>query len=161
MTIVPLAKFGGMPGIGTIMLNSAGEFRDKEGLGVPGYIAEEAGNLLSKLASPGPLSRPLVVTGKSGIVHTFAFGFGDLGKPTVACDIVVGSNPVDETKVLSLFIKVYDVGAKNAILCVIPSLMPQAKKLAGLYKIIVVEALDKNQAASRLAEVLEKISTPR
>jgi hypothetical protein len=126
-----------------------------------GSLSDKALDSLKSLQGLGKLSGPLLVTGKSGVRHSFTFGFGDSERPYVACDLVEGSEPLDETKVLSLFIKVYDIGAKNAILCAVPSLVPQAKKLASLYKIIVIEARDRNDATARVAEVLQKISKPK
>lgn len=112
---------------------------------------------LSGMANLGTLSSPLVVTGKSGVRHTFTFGLGSIESPTVAGDIVISTAPVDETKVLSLFIKVYDVSAKNSILCVAPSLTPDAKKLSSLYKIFVVEAPSESEILTRLSDILPRL----
>ena len=126
---------------------------------VLGSLPESMAKVLSGIANLGVLSSPLVVTGKSGVRHTFTFGVGSTESPKVACDVVLGTAPVDETKVLSLFIKVYDVGAKNSILCVAPSLTPDAKKLSNLYKILVVEAQAESEILSRLSELLQRMAT--
>jgi hypothetical protein len=77
----------------------------------------------------------------------------------VVCDIVAGSAPADETKVLSLFIKIYDVGAKHAVLCAIPSLTVGAKKLSSLYKMHVIEAADVDSTVPLVTQTLRGLST--
>jgi hypothetical protein len=57
-----------------------------------------------------------------------------------------------------LFIKVYDVGAKHAVLCVIPSLTPEAKKLSGLYKITTVESADRKGLVTLASDILRRLS---
>ncbi len=125
---------------------------------VVGSLSDDAVTALQELAGLGSLSSPMVVTGKSGVRHTFTFGFDDSGTPRVACDVVIGSRPIDETKVLSLFIKVYDVGAKHAVLCVVPSMTPEAKKLSNLYKIIMLEVPDKDKVPSMVSDVLRRLT---
>ena len=57
----------------------------------------------------------MAIVGKSGVRHAFSFSLGDGGKPDVVCDVIVGDMAQDETRVLSLFIKVFDTGPKQAI----------------------------------------------
>jgi hypothetical protein len=104
-----------------------------------------------------PLSSALVVTGKSGIKHSFTLGMKGPVSIVLACDIVVGPAPIDETKVLALFIKVYDVNANNVVLCTVPSLTPEARKLASQYKMVVLEAPEKEQVFAELPDVLRKV----
>ena len=111
----------------------------------------------AKHAGLGPLKSPFVVTGKSGVRHSFTFGFGEGPDANVVGDVVVSRDPVDETKVLSLFIKVYDVGAKHAVLCVSPALTDEAKKLSSLYKILCVEAPSSSGLASSASDALQRI----
>jgi hypothetical protein len=110
-------------------------------------------------AGLGALRSPCQVTGKSGVRHRFTFGFGEGPAVNVVGDVVVDTAPIDETKVLSLFIKVYDVGAKHAVLCVVPSLTPEAKKLSELYRILTVESGDKGRLASMASETFHRLST--
>src|SRR5208337_5202809 len=98
--------------------------------GTLGSFPPEAMKSFTGLGALGPISSPFVATGKSGVKHTFTPGIGSQGVIDVACDVVLGSNPADETKVLSFFVKVYDTGAKHAVLCVVPSLTAEAKKLS-------------------------------
>ena len=113
-------------------------------------------NSVEEVGGPGSFSTPLETVGKSGIRHKFTFGTEGKGGANLACDVVVGSAPVDETRVLSLFIKVYDVGVKQAMLCVVPSLSSEAMKLANQYKILVVEARDEVGIAPALVGALKK-----
>ncbi len=106
----------------------------------------------------GAFASPCQVTGKSGVRHSFTFGFGDSPDVNVVGDVVVDSDPIDETKVLSLFIKVYDVGARHAVLCVVPSLTTEAKKLSNLYKIVAVESGDRTHLATMTSDVLGRFS---
>ena len=121
-------------------------------------LPPEALESFNRSGTLGPISSPLVVVGKSGVRHTFTLGIGSQGVVDVVCDIVAGSLPADETKVLSLFIKVYDTGAKHAVLCVAPSLTAEAKKLSSAYRILVVEASTVTDAQALLPSALEQIS---
>ena len=125
---------------------------------VSGSLPADALAGLTKVAGAGSLSSPFSAVGKSGVKHTFTFGTREGGSTRVVCDIVSGTAPVDETKVLSLFIKVYDVGATQAILCATPSLSDGAKKLAGIYKITVIEAPDRGSAVKKVTEALGRIN---
>ena len=122
-----------------------------------GSLPDNTVSVLGTAAGSSNLLSPLVVTGKSGVRHSFTLGIKDQVSVTLACDAVVGPSPIDETKVLALFIKVYDVNARHVILCGIPSLTPEAKKLASQYKMVVIEASDKEQAFAKLGEELSKL----
>jgi hypothetical protein len=121
-------------------------------------LPPEAVAIVASLTSLGTLSSPFVTTGRSGVKHTFTFGTSDANGANIVCDIVAGSAPADETKVLSLFIKIYDVGAKYAILCAIPSLTAEARKLSNLYKMLVIEAATVDSAISLVTEALRRLA---
>ena len=104
-----------------------------------------------------PLISPLIVTGRSGVRHSFTIGMKDSVSVVLACDLVVGVTPIDETKVLALFIKVYDVNAKHVVLCAVPSLTSEAKKLASQYKMSVFEAPQKDEVLTKLSAYLQKL----
>ncbi|MGP8057798.1 MAG: hypothetical protein ACLP9K_09395 [Nitrososphaerales archaeon] len=125
-----------------------------------GSLPQEAVRRLESSAGMAPLSSPLVVAGKSGVKHSFTFGMEGPVSVALACDVVVSDppTPIDETTVLSLFIKVYDVNANSVILCAVPSLTPEAKKLALRYKMVILEAPDEGQVLARLPEVLRRLS---
>jgi len=114
-------------------------------------VREEAAKL-------GRVSSPFNVTGKSGVRHTFTFGTSTDSKVDVVCDVVLGTASFDETIVLSLFIKAYDIGNKHTILCASPSLSEDARKLSGLYKILVVEAPSKDDTVSKLSDLLSDLA---
>jgi len=115
---------------------------------------------LRKLAGDESLSSPFAAMGRSGVMHTFTFGSKEGDSTRVVCDMVSGSTPVDETKVLSLFIKVYDVGAAHALLCATPSLSADAKKLAGIYNMTVIEAADRDSAVKKVADAFRHTNRP-
>ncbi len=123
-------------------------------------LPDDALRALESSSGMSPLSSPLVVTGKSGIRHSFTIGMKGPVSVALACDVVVSDPPVpiDETRVLSLYIKVYDVNANNVILCAVPSLTPEAERLASQYKMMVLEAPDKEQIYAKLPDVLRKLS---
>ena len=121
---------------------------------------EERGQVVTGGAISG-FSSPLSTVGKSGIKHKFTFGTSGKEGTEVVCDVVVSSSPVDETKVLSLFIKVYDVGAKQAVLCAVPSLSSEARKLANQYKILVVESKDDSRIGDAMSGVFERLAKER
>ena len=131
--------------------------------GPVGSLPEDVVRGLGTSAYVDSLLSPFVVTGKSGVRHSFTLGMKGPVSVTLACDVVVSDPPapIDETKVLALFIKVYDVNANNVVLCAVPSLTPEAKKLASQYKIMVLEAPDKEQIFAKLPDVLRKLPKER
>jgi hypothetical protein len=129
--------------------------------GLIGSLPENTVRGLAASTSTSLFSSPLVVTGRSGVRHCFTLGMKDSVSVVLACDVVVGPVPIDETKVLSLFIKVYDANANHVVLCAVPSLTPEAKRLASLYKMIVLEAPEKEQIFAKLSDVLRELSKVR
>lgn len=121
-------------------------------------LGSEIAGVIDKHADLGAFKTPFQATGKSGVKHNFTFGFGEPRNINVVGDVVIDSKPIDETKVLSLFIKVYDVGAKHTLLCVSPSLTSEAKKLSSLYKIVTVESGDRTKLAAMTSDVLDRFS---
>jgi len=83
---------------------------------------------------------PAKIAGKSGIEHKFALAVLEAGEPRVVADTALSVSDVDETRVLAFYVKVFDVGAANSILCVAPRLNPKAKLLANQYGIVVLES---------------------
>ncbi len=120
-------------------------------------LSDDIIRVASAFHTLGTFVSPVNVVGRSGVKHMFSFGFRGPDGENVVCDCIESSEPVDETKVLSLFIKVYDVGAKHAILCAVPSLTFDAKKLSLLYKIITVESRDAAKLPELISQVLDKI----
>lgn len=122
-----------------------------------GSLPEDTVRVLRASTGTSLLSSPLIVAGKSGTRHSFTLGMNGPVSVLLACDVLVGLAPIDETKVLSLFIKVYDVNANRVILCAVPSLTPEAKRLAFLYKMTVCEAQGKEQVIAKLSEILREL----
>lgn len=106
----------------------------------------------------GRVRSPAKVTGKSGVEHLFSFASGEKDSLKLVGDVILGSEEKDETKVLSLFIKVYDVGAKRAILCVTPRLTPEASRLARLYNILTIESPDARLLPNMLEDLLKRLA---
>ena len=131
--------------------------------GTVGSLPEDVVRDLGTSVGTDRLLSPLVVTGKSGVRHSFTLGMEGPVSVALACDVVVSDPPapINETKVLSLFIKVYDVNANNVVLCAVPSLTPEAQKLAFQYKMVVLEAPDKEQVLAKLPDVLRKLPKER
>ncbi|MDA4118643.1 MAG: hypothetical protein OK455_09895 [Thaumarchaeota archaeon] len=114
-------------------------------------------SVLSKNTRLENLTFPAALTGKSGVKHTFSFSFGEGEKPEIVCDVIVGTIEQDETRVLSLFIKVFDVGPKQAILCVSPGLTKEASRLAMLYNIVTLESADPKKLPQMIEGVLKRL----
>ena len=118
----------------------------------------EISSVLGKYKSLGEHIAPALVAGKSGVQHSFSFALGGLHNQDIVGDVIIGKVDEDETKVLSLFIKVYDVGAKRALLCVCPRLTPEALKLARLYNILTIETPDPKEIPRMLEDVLKRLA---
>ncbi|MDG6909433.1 MAG: hypothetical protein JRN08_03600 [Nitrososphaerota archaeon] len=83
---------------------------------------------------------PAQIVGKSGVKHEFAFAVRpDEARAKVVVDTELSVKDVEEMKVLKFYVKVFDVGPENAILCVSPRLSGRAADLAREYGIKVVQ----------------------
>jgi hypothetical protein len=100
---------------------------------------------------------PSMLKGTSGIFHPFSFEISTRSGRRILGDLVSDKSPVDETKVLSLYIKMFDTGIKDVYLCVSPALTPNARKLAKLYNIKVIEAKSKDKLLKKFEESIRKI----
>jgi hypothetical protein len=118
----------------------------------------EVGSILGRFKEIGNIETPAQIVGKSGVQHQFSFASTEGKNPSFVGDVIIGPGEKDETKVLSLFIKVYDIGAKRAILCVTPKLTNEAAKLARLYNILTVESPDAKLLPKMLQDLMERIS---
>ena len=115
-------------------------------------------SVLETFKGLGKVTSPAKVTGKSGVEHIFSFASSEKNNLNLVGDMILGSGEKDETKVLSLFIKVYDVGAKRAILCVTPRLTPEASRLARLYNILTIESPDARLLPNMLQDLLRRLA---
>ncbi|UCG54222.1 MAG: type II/IV secretion system protein [Dehalococcoidia bacterium] len=81
--------------------------------------------------------------GKSGITHTFdmlAENSDELAPDNIAVCIIAGGDKQHETTAIFNFAnKAFDVNIKNRVLIAIPRISPEAKRLAGIQRIKVVD----------------------
>ena len=102
---------------------------------------------------------PAFIKGKSGANHMFdiaAYKEGKNEKVTVMDVAISTENAVMEQPVIALFAKMYDVSPEQAFLVAIPKLGENAKKMAELYNIKVIEAKDAKEVMKALKEKLSK-----
>ncbi|MEM2947581.1 MAG: hypothetical protein QXN96_05030 [Candidatus Bathyarchaeia archaeon] len=100
---------------------------------------------------------PAFLKGKSGANHMFdiaAYMKENARKVTVMDVATATEDAVSEQPVIALFAKIYDVAPDRAILIAIPKLGDNAKKMAALYKIKVVEGNDVKVITNALKEKL-------
>jgi len=104
---------------------------------------------------------PAIVRGKSGVEHEFLAAFWKdakcIGSPDVIIEIQSSDEAVNELTVLVLYAKMIDVGVKNVILAVLPKLNEEARKLAKIYGIKVVESTDLNKLIEEVKENLKNV----
>jgi len=102
---------------------------------------------------------PAFVVGKSGAKHSFDIVAqkGSGSRKNIVIDVATSSEGVvSEQPVIALFAKVFDVTPEKAYLIAIPRLSENAKKMAELYSIHVVEAENQNEAVKALKASLQK-----
>jgi transcription elongation factor Elf1 len=102
---------------------------------------------------------PAFIKGKSGANHMFdiaAYKGGKTEKVTVMDVAISTENAVMEQPVIALFAKMFDVSPEHAFLVAIPKLSENARKMAELYNIKVIEAKDAKEVMKALKEKLAK-----
>ena len=102
---------------------------------------------------------PAFMKGKSGANHMFDIAAfkGDTVKNVAVIDLAASTdNIVSEQPVIALFAKVFDVSPHRAYLIAIPKINENAKKMAELYNIQVIEAKDQEEVISALKEKMKK-----
>ncbi len=106
-----------------------------------------------RIQSPGTL------IGESEVEHRFDMIAFDEGpeEGVVVVDFVVSQEPVDETKVVSMFAKVYDTSPLKSVLVAFPGLTKDAKKLANQYGIGLVETRDLSSMWKELRKVIPPV----
>lgn len=100
---------------------------------------------------------PAFLKGKSGANHMFdiAAYMKETARKVTVMDVATATeDAVSEQPVIALFAKIYDVAPDSAILIAIPKLGDNAKKMADLYKIKVVEGNDVKGITNALKEKL-------
>lgn len=102
---------------------------------------------------------PGTLLGESEVEHRFDIVAFDEGpeEGVVVVDFVVSQEPVDETKVVSMFAKVYDTSPLKSVLVAFPGLTKDAKKLANQYGIGLVETHDLGSMWKELRKVIPPV----
>lgn len=99
--------------------------------------------------------------GKSGILHTFdilAERDNNLTSKTMAISIIMGGNKeLEASKIFDFANKAYDTGIKDRVMIAVPRVSPEAKQLAGVQRIKVV---DEEKIESLVAQAPEQIAKP-
>jgi transcription elongation factor Elf1 len=100
---------------------------------------------------------PAFLKGKSGANHMFDIAAfkGGAKRSTTVIDLTTSiGNTVSEQPIIAMFAKIYDVSPDNAYLIAIPKLSEDGRKMAGMYKIQVIEAKDQEEAIRALENKL-------
>jgi transcription elongation factor Elf1 len=100
---------------------------------------------------------PAFIKGKSGANHYFDIVVrrgADFERVAVVDLASSGEGTVSEQPVIALFAKIFDVSPDNAYLVALPRMSENAKKMAQLYKIRVIEAKNEKEATKALGEEL-------
>ncbi len=102
---------------------------------------------------------PGTLLGESEVEHRFDIVAYDEGpeEGVIVVDFVVSQEPVDETKVVSMFAKVYDTSPLKSVLVAFPGLTKDAKKLANQYEIGLVETRDTGSMWKELRKVIPPV----
>lgn len=98
-------------------------------------------------------SMPGLLTGKSGIEHTFGI-IGTKGNKNVAIDLAISKTKINEGPILAMSAKVMDTLPTKSIIICVPGLQDNAKKMAGIYGISVIEGQTVDDATEQLRKVL-------
>jgi len=108
-------------------------------------------NLGFSVESPGFLK------GKSGASHMFdvAAWKEHPAHHVVVIDLATsGEDAVSEQAIIAMFAKVYDVAPDRAVLIAIPKISENGRKLAGLYKIELIEGRSQKEALKALERTI-------
>ena len=102
---------------------------------------------------------PGFLKGKSGASHMFelaAFRDKESMKVIVFDFAISSDDAVSDQAAIAMFAKVYDVAPDKAYLITVPKMNETGRKLAGLYKIRLIEAKDQNEAIKALDACLKE-----
>jgi ssDNA-binding Zn-finger/Zn-ribbon topoisomerase 1 len=105
---------------------------------------------------------PATVRGKSGVEHEFSIAFWRdvkcMSSPDAVIEIRLSDEVANEMMILALYAKMIDVGVRKVILAVLPELDEEARKLARIYGIKVIESRDLNKLIEDVKENLKDIA---
>lgn len=97
---------------------------------------------------------PGILEGKSGISHTFGIMGTNKNKKTVAIDLAISKSKINEGPILAMSAKVMDTNPTKAIIIAVPGLQDNARKVAGIYSIEVIEGDTVEEATKHLRKLL-------
>jgi hypothetical protein len=95
---------------------------------------------------------PGQIAGRSGALHRFDAVATKGSSEVVVLDVIASEKQIDEVPVASMYAKIFDVTPTQSILVAMPGLTEKAKRLAGLYRISIVEAESSQQAADQIKD---------
>jgi len=102
---------------------------------------------------------PGTISGDSDVKHTFdviAYT-GNSEDSFLVIDFAISNKPVEETKVIAMFAKVYDTTPQRSIMIAVPKLTEDAMKLAEQYNIDVVETEGVSEIWRKLRTVIPPV----
>jgi len=102
---------------------------------------------------------PSFLKGKSGANHVFdvVARKGDGAKKSTVIDLATSpESAVSEQPVIALFAKIFDVSPDHAYLIAVPRISENAKKMAELYNIQIIEGVDQKETLKTLGEKIKK-----
>lgn len=104
---------------------------------------------------------PAAVKGRSGVEHEFSIALWKdvkyMNAPDAVVEIHLSDEIVNEMIILALYAKMIDVGVKKVILAVSPELSEEARKLARIYGIKVIESRDFNKLVEDVKKNLKDV----
>lgn len=99
-------------------------------------------------------SMPGILEGKSGISHTFGIMGVSKNKKVVAIDLAISKSKINEGPILAMSAKVMDTNPTKAVIIAVPGLQDNARKVAGIYNIQVIEGDTVEEATNQLRKLL-------
>jgi len=102
---------------------------------------------------------PGTISGDSEVKHTFdviAYT-GNRDDSFLVIDFAISIKPVEETKVIAMFAKVYDTTPQRSIIVAVPRLTDDARKLAEQYSIDIVETDGASEIWRKLRTVIPPV----
>lgn len=102
---------------------------------------------------------PGTILGVSEVKHSFdIIAYTENSEENfLVIDLAVSNKPINETKVITMFAKVYDTTPQRSIMIAIPRLTKDAKKLAEQYNIDVVETEGVSEIWKKLRIVIPPV----
>jgi hypothetical protein len=97
---------------------------------------------------------PKFITGESGVQHLFDI-VAKKGDETIVISVESDEVSVGPESVISYFVRIFDVKPSRSILVAMPSVSPQARSLASLYRIELIEGETISDLLSAFAKLFQ------